>query len=76
MNDVLDPVKDDIQKIKEDKMIHYHNGDVVAGTVGGTLLTIFAIPAANIVETIILAALGALVSFFTSYLLKTIFKKK
>lgn len=51
----------------------------VAGTAGGTLLSIWAIPTQTIVATIALAAIGAIVSFGVSLLLKELvkyFKKK
>lgn len=50
-----------------------NNNGTVAGTVGGTLLTIFAnVDAGDIVKTAILAAVGAVVSFGVSLLLKKI----
>lgn len=51
-----------------------HHG-TTAGTVGGTLLTIaVSIPSGDIVKTIILAAVGAVVSFVMSLALKWIVK--
>ena len=47
-----------------------------AGTAGGTLLTIFAnISSADIFKTIILAAIGAVVSFGVTVFLKSIIKR-
>lgn len=52
-----------------------HHG-TAAGTVGGTLLSIFAsIQSGDVTKTIILAALGAVVSFGVSLALKWIAKK-
>ena len=46
------------------------------GTIGGTLLTVFFnISSADILKTIILASIGAIVSFVVSLILKSIFKK-
>ena len=48
-----------------------------AGTAGGTLTIILAnINSADIVKTTVLAGLGAIVSFFVSYMLKRIMRKK
>lgn len=45
-------------------------------TVGGTLLSITAIPSsATILTTIILAAIGAITSFFVSVILKKLWYK-
>ncbi len=47
-----------------------------AGTAGGTLTVIFMnITTADIVKTIIMAAIGAAVSVLVSYLLKMLLKK-
>ena len=46
------------------------------GTAGGTLLTIFAnITKEDIAKTIVLAAVGAIVSFAITLLLKIVIKK-
>ena len=46
------------------------------GTVGGTLLTIFGnINSSDIIKTAILAAIGAVVSFGVTLLLKLLVKK-
>jgi len=46
------------------------------GTIGGTLLTIFGnINSSDIVKTAILAAIGAMVSFGVTLLLKLLVKK-
>lgn len=47
--------------------------DTIFGTVGGTTLTIVSIPPQSIVTTIILATLGAVVSFMVSYVMKKLF---
>ena len=50
---------------------------VKTGTAGGTLTIFLAnITMQNIAETIALAAVGAVVSFFVSYYLKRIIKKR
>jgi hypothetical protein len=47
-----------------------------AGTIGGTLTIIFAnITSADAFKTIVLAAIGAVVSFTVSFLLKVLVKK-
>ena len=52
-----------------------HHG-TVAGTAGGTLLSIFAtIQSGDVTKTIILAALGAVVSFGVSLGLKWVAKR-
>ena len=52
-----------------------HHG-TAAGTVGGTLLSIFAsIQSGDITKTVILATLGAIVSFLVSLGLKWITKR-
>jgi mannitol-specific phosphotransferase system IIBC component len=54
---------------------HNHQG-TVAGTAGGTLLTIFAnIHSEDIVKTAVLACIGAVVSFTISIGMKWIAKK-
>ncbi len=53
-----------------------NHGGTVAGTAGGTLLTIFAnIHSEDIVKTALLACIGAIVSFTISLVLKWISKK-
>jgi mannitol-specific phosphotransferase system IIBC component len=55
---------------------HSNHGGTVAGTAGGTLLTIFAnIQSEDIVKTALLACIGAIVSFTISLVLKWITKK-
>ena len=47
-----------------------------AGTAGGTLLTIFGtISSQDILKTVVLAAIGAVVSFSITVLLKSIIKR-
>jgi len=47
-----------------------HNGTVF-GTIGGTLLSVFAsVQAGDVVKTMLLAFVGATTSFVCSYLLK------
>jgi len=55
---------------------HDNHGGTVAGTAGGTLLTIFAnIHSEDVVKTIVLALVGAVVSFSISLGMKWIAKK-
>ena len=54
----------------------YFDNTTKAGTAGGTLLTIFAnISSEDIIKTIILAAVGAAVSFVVTIFLKVIVKR-
>jgi len=54
---------------------HIENGTII-GTVSGTVLTVAVnIGSSDIVKTVVLAALGAVVSFSVSVLLKWIVKK-
>lgn len=54
---------------------HFDN-TTKAGTAGGTLLTIFAnISSADVIKTIILAAVGAAVSFTVTIFLKALIKR-
>lgn len=46
-----------------------------AGTAGGTLLTIFGISSEDLVKTVILAAVGAVVSFSVTLLCKLLIKR-
>lgn len=51
------------------------NTGTKAGTVGGTLLTVFYnIRSEDVIKTIVLAGVGAVVSFVVSLLLKRIVK--
>ena len=51
--------------------------DTLAGTIGGTLLSIAAtINSDDIAKTIVLAATGASISFFVSLLLKRLIRKR
>lgn len=53
---------------------HQHT---LMGTVGGTLLSIApSIPSADLVKTVVLAAVGATVSFTISLVLKCLIKKR
>lgn len=53
-----------------------HHG-TAAGTLGGTLLSIFAnVQTGDITKTVILAAIGATVSFMVSLALKWITRRK
>ena len=55
---------------------HYFDSTTKAGTAAGTLLTIFAnINSADLVKTGILAAVGAIVSFCVTILLKALMKR-
>lgn len=54
---------------------HFDN-TTKAGTAGGTLLTIFAnITSEDVIRTIILAAIGAAVSFTVTIFLKALIKR-
>ena len=49
--------------------MHYFNSDTAAGTAGGTLLGIILhINGEDVVKTIVLAAIGAVISFGVSVL--------
>ena len=51
--------------------VHSNHGGTVAGTVGGTLPTIFAnIHSDDVIKTVVLACIGAVVSFVISVGLK------
>ena len=55
---------------------HSNHGGTVVGTAGGTLLTVFAnIHSEDIVKTVVLACIGAVVSFTISISLKWIARK-
>ncbi|MDX2361564.1 MAG: hypothetical protein QNK23_12210 [Crocinitomicaceae bacterium] len=57
-------------------MTHHYDHTTVLGTITGTLFSVAAtIDVGDIVKTIVLAALGALVSFGVSSILKWIKKK-
>lgn len=57
-------------------MNQYFDNTTKAGTAGGTLLTIFAnISSADVIKTIILAAIGAVVSFTVTIFLKALIKR-
>lgn len=52
-----------------------NNTGTRAGTIGGTLLTVFYnIRSEDVVKTIVLAGVGAVVSFVVSLLLKALLK--
>ena len=52
------------------------NNSMLMGTAGGTILSIIPnVFSADIFKTILLASVGAIVSFTVSYVLKCIFKK-
>lgn len=54
---------------------HYFDNTTKAGTVSGTLLTIFAnINSEDLLKTALLAAVGAFVSFSVTILLKALIK--
>ena len=52
-----------------------HIGSTIAGTVGGTLLAVTSIHTENIVNTIILATIGAVTSFLVTLGVKLIWYK-
>lgn len=55
---------------------HHHTSGTLLGTVSGTVLTVLVnISSSDIIQTVVLASLGAVVSFSVSLLLKRIFKK-
>ena len=57
-------------------MIPHHDNSTAAGTATGTVLTVFAtVDAQDYTKTIVLACLGAIVSFTVSLLLKWVWKK-
>jgi hypothetical protein len=57
-------------------MHSYFDNTTKAGTLGGTLLTIFAnISSADLIKTSVLAALGALVSFGVTLGLKMLIRR-
>ncbi len=52
------------------------NSHTIMGTAGGTFLSIIPnIQSADVLKTVLLAAIGAIVSFTISLVLKTIIKK-
>lgn len=52
------------------------NQPTLMGTVGGTLLSVMAnLGSSDVVKTMVLASIGATVSFIVSLLLKCLFKK-
>lgn len=52
------------------------NHDTAMGTIGGTFLSILPnIESEDVIKTVILAAIGAIVSFTISLLLKMIYKR-
>jgi len=57
---------------------HQHiGGGTIAGTVSGTALTVLVnIGSSDIIKTAMLAAIGAVVSFSVSVLLKWLFKMR
>ncbi len=50
-----------------------HHSEEVAGTVGGTLLAVLTVSSEDMLHTIILASLGAIVSFVVSMLAKKLY---
>jgi hypothetical protein len=53
------------------------NHHTLIGTVGGTLLSIApSIPSSDLLKTVILASVGATVSFIISLVLKCLIKKR
>lgn len=55
------------------KSTNIMDNSTAAGTIGGTILSVVAIPSNTIITTIAIAAIGATVSFFVSLILKKIF---
>lgn len=61
----------------EDCFMQTQNLQMRSGIVGGTLLpTVFNIGLHDIVFTVVMAVIGAVVSFFVSCLLRKLFSKK
>lgn len=57
-------------------MNQYFDTSTKAGTAGGTLLTIFTnMSSTDVLKTVILAGLGAIVSFTVTILLKAVIKR-
>lgn len=56
---------------------HYHiENDTAIGAIGGTVVSVFAhIDSSDILRTIVLGALGAVVSFVASHTCKWLWKK-
>jgi mannitol-specific phosphotransferase system IIBC component len=53
-----------------------HTGGTLAGTAGGTLLSVLAsLGPGDVLKTMVLAAIGAITSFFISLLLKWALRK-
>ncbi len=53
----------------------YFDSNTKAGTIGGTLLTVLAnINSTDLLKTVVLAALGAIVSFGVTLLLKLLIR--
>ena len=64
-----------IQLKQKERKMEWHHG-TKSGTIGGTLLAFFAtVQLEDIQKTIVLAALGAVVSFGVSLLLKQLLRK-
>lgn len=54
-----------------------NHGGTVTATLGGTMLTVAVhIASEDILKTVILAALGAVVSYLVSLLMKRLFRRK
>lgn len=57
--------------------VHSDYTGMMAGTIGGTLLSIFSnIQSEDIIKTSVLAGIGAIVSFFVSLGLKWIIRRR
>ena len=57
-------------------MAHHVESDTIAGTVAGTILSVLPnLEAADVLTTVILAAVGAVASFLVTQLLKWILKR-
>ena len=52
-----------------------HMGGVIAGTVGGTIVSVAAIQPQSIVNTVILAGIGATTSFLVTMAIKYVWYK-
>lgn len=63
-------------KIKRNKMEHTNDNTTLIGTLSGTILSVVAMfDAGDIIKTIIMATIGAVVSFLVSRGLKWIWEK-
>lgn len=56
--------------------IHHIENDTITGTIGGTILSVIPnVESADLLRTLILAAVGAVASFLVTQILKWIWKR-